>query len=69
MSRADLSIFFRQSVTAANAYQPPEAQMMKMVVTMTIMMVMVMMMAMVLMMIPEKPYWHYLGYVILSGHK
>ena len=33
------------------------------------MMVMVMTMAMVLMMLPEKPYWHYLGYVILSGHK
>ena len=47
-------------MTAANAYQPPEAQMMRMVVTMTmkmtIMMVMVTTMAMVLMMIPEKPY-------------
>ena len=59
MSRADLSIFFRQPVTAANAYQPPEAQMMRMVVTMTmkmtIMIVMVMTMTMVVMMLPEKP--------------
>ena len=42
-------------MTAANAYQPPEAQMMRMVVTMTmkmtIMMVMVMTMAMVVMML------------------